>query len=122
MVVAWQLTNAGHERERCTLHISGVAFLAQALYILVQRAVTLISNSRPSLSHVGTAWLIATVVTMLWLSSAKHRPRFDLNNPVLVTGAKVPFVECYLTAAVFVGLTLNAQRSTLSLDDGLPIR
>jgi divalent metal cation (Fe/Co/Zn/Cd) transporter len=45
---------------------------------------------------------------MLWLSFAKRRTGRELNNPVLVTEAKVTLVDGYLAAAVLAGLVLNA--------------
>ena len=108
VVVIWQLTNAGYDREKVALRVIGIAFLALGLYVLVQSAATLISHSHPNPSPVGIAWLLATVVVMLWLSFAKRRTGRELNNPVLVTEAKVTLVDGYLAAAVLAGLVLNA--------------
>jgi divalent metal cation (Fe/Co/Zn/Cd) transporter len=108
VVVVWQLTNAGRNRERVALRVIGIAFLALGFYVLVQSAVALISHSRPNPSPVGLAWLLATVVAMLWLSFAKRRTGLELNNPVLVTEAKVTLIDGYLAVAVLFGLVLNA--------------
>jgi divalent metal cation (Fe/Co/Zn/Cd) transporter len=108
VVVVWQLTNAGRDRERVALRIIGFAFLALALYVLVQSTVALISHSHPKSSPVGIAWLLATVVAMLWLSFAKRRTGLELNNPVLVTEAKVTLIDGYLATAVLAGLVLDA--------------
>jgi divalent metal cation (Fe/Co/Zn/Cd) transporter len=108
VVVVWQLTNAGRDREKIALRIIGIAFLALALYVLVQSAVTLVSRSHPNPSPAGIAWLVATMVAMLWLSFAKRRTGLELNNSILVTEAKVTLVDAYLAAAVLCGLVVNA--------------
>lgn len=45
---------------------------------------------------------------MLLLARGKHLTGLALNNPVLLTEARVTLVDAYLAAAVLVGLILNA--------------
>lgn len=108
VVVIWQLTNAGVERERRALRLIGVAFLLLAAYILVQAIATLLSETRPHHSPAGIVWLGATLVAMLALAWGKQRTGQKLGNPVLMTEARVTLVDAYLAAAVFLGLVLNA--------------
>jgi divalent metal cation (Fe/Co/Zn/Cd) transporter len=108
VVVVWQLTGAGRDREKRALRIIGVAFVALALYILVESALTLMSPSHPTPSPLGIAWLAATVVIMFSLSFAKGRVGHELSNAVLVTESKVTLIDGYLAVAVLAGLVLNA--------------
>ena len=108
VVVVWQLRGGGKAHERHALRLIGVAFLALAVYVLVQSVRTLVGQAHPATSPFGTAWLTATVVVMLLLAWGKHRTGKQLDNPVLLTEARVMLVDAYLAAAVLVGVTLNA--------------
>ncbi len=108
LVVVWQLTNAGKQRERRALRLIGVAFVALALYILGQSAYTLLARQRPAPSPLGILWLAATLAAMLLLAYGKRVTGKQLGNPVLTTEAYVTLIDAYLAAAVLVGLSLNA--------------
>lgn len=108
MVVIWQLKDAGVERERRALRLIGIAFLLLAAYILVQAGYSLLTQTHPNHSVSGIIWLGATLIAMLLLAWGKHRTGQQLENPVLMTEARVTLVDAYLAAAVFVGLLLNA--------------
>ena len=53
----WQLLGVNQHRERLALRLIGIAFFALALYILVQIAVTLLTQTRPAPSIAGIVWL-----------------------------------------------------------------
>lgn len=108
LVVVWQLTGADAGRERRALRLIGIAFLALALYVLVQAGVTLLSGTHPHHSPLGIAWLAATLVAMLLLAWGKGRTGRQLRNAVLLTESRVTLVDAYLAGAVLVGLVLNA--------------
>lgn len=108
IVVVWQLTNAGVERERRALRLIGIAFLLLAAYILLQAAYSLLTRTHPHHSVAGMVWLGATLIAMLVLAWGKHRTGQQLGNPVLMTEARVTLVDACLAAAVFLGLVLNA--------------
>lgn len=108
MVVIWQLKDAGVERERRALRLIGIAFLLLAAYILVQAGYSLLTQTHPDHSVSGIIWLGATLIAMLLLAWGKHLTGQQLENPVLMTEARVTLVDAYLAAAVFVGLLLNA--------------
>lgn len=108
VVVVWQLTGDSRDREKHALRIIGVAFVALALYILVQSALTLTSHAHPTPSALGIGWLMATVVVMFSLSFGKGRIGHELSNAVLITESKVTLVDGYLAVAVLAGLVLNA--------------
>lgn len=108
IIVVWELTGAGKERERTALRLIGIAFCCLALYILVQSAVILLSGSRPHTSLPGILWLAATLVAMLLLAWGKKVTGEKIQNPVLITESRVTLIDALLAAAVLAGLILNA--------------
>jgi divalent metal cation (Fe/Co/Zn/Cd) transporter len=108
VVVVWQLRGGGKQRERLALRLIGIAFLALALFVLVQSVRTFLTQAHPFTSPLGMVWLAATVAAMLLLAWGKHRTGKQLDNPVLLTESRVTLVDAYLAASVLVGLALNA--------------
>lgn len=108
MVVVWQLTGAGAQREKLALRLIGTAFFAIALYILVEATRTLILHMKPETSLLGIAWLVCTVIAMVALAQGKRITGTLLDNPVLVTESRVTMVDALLAAAILLGLGLHA--------------
>jgi divalent metal cation (Fe/Co/Zn/Cd) transporter len=108
MIVVWQLKGTHERRERTALRCIAGAFIALAIYVLVQSAYTLATGSRPAPSISGCVWLALTVAAMLLLARGKHITGRQLGNPVLRTEARVTLVDAYLAAAVLVGVGLNS--------------
>ena len=107
VIVVWQLKGTQELRERKALRCIAGAFVALAVYVLVQSAYTLATGARPAPSIGGIVWLALTVVAMLLLAGGKHVTGRQLDNPVLMTEARVTLVDAYLAAAVMVGVGLN---------------
>lgn len=108
MIVAWQLKGTHARREATALRCIAVAFCALAVYVLVQSSYTLSTGARPAPSISGLVWLALTVAAMLLLAGGKRITGQQLNNPVLMTEARVTLVDAYLAAAVLVGVGLNS--------------
>jgi divalent metal cation (Fe/Co/Zn/Cd) transporter len=108
MIVVWQLKGTDERRERTALRCIAAAFVALALYVLLQSAYSLATGARPSPSVSGLVWLALTVAAMLLLAGGKHITGRQLGNPVLMTEARVTLVDAYLAAAVLVGVGLNS--------------
>lgn len=108
VVVVWQLRGVAKDRERQALRLIGIAFLLLASYVAVQSVRTLANQAHPSTSRLGMIWLAATVAVMLLLAWGKHQTGRQLNNPVLLTEARVTLVDAYLAASVLIGVALNA--------------
>jgi divalent metal cation (Fe/Co/Zn/Cd) transporter len=108
VVVVWELTDAGKERERRALRLIGLAFFALALYIVAQSAVLLLSGAHPHSSALGIVWLAVTLLAMLLLAAGKRTTGRQLGNPVLQKEGYVTLIDAALAAAVLVGLVLNA--------------
>ncbi len=108
-VVVWQLKGEeGSHRERVALRIIAVAFVALAIYIAVQSAVILSSQTHPGHSALGIVWLALTVAAMLALAAGKRDTGRRLGNPVLQTESRVTLIDGALAAAVLAGVVLNA--------------
>ena len=107
-VVVWQLKGEeGSHRERLALRIIAAAFVALAIYIAVQSAVVLSSQTHPGHSTLGMVWLALTVAAMLALAAGKRDTGRRLGNPVLQTESRVTLIDGALAAAVLAGVVLN---------------
>jgi len=106
-VVLWELSGTGEQRQHRALRLIGVAFIALAVYLLVQSAVALIAQHHPEGSVGGIAWTAVTAVCMFTLAGLKTRTGRALGNPVLQTEGHVTFIDGLLAVAVLFGVTLN---------------
>ncbi|MEA9985776.1 cation transporter [Subtercola sp. RTI3] len=106
-VVLWELSGTGEQRQRRALRLIGAAFIALAVYLLVQSAVALITQHHPAGSIGGIVWTAFTAVTMFTLASLKTRTGRALGNPVLETEGHVTFIDGLLAVTVLLGVTLN---------------
>jgi len=108
LVVVWQLKGLEQGRERLALKLIGAAFIALAVYVLVQSVWTLLATAHPAASPPGIVWLAATCIVMLLLAWGKSVTGRRLGNLVLTTEARVTLIDAALAAAVLVGVGLNA--------------
>lgn len=109
IVVVWQLKSVERSRERLALKLIGAAFIALAIYILVQSVWTLLAQVHPAASPLGIAWLAVTCGVMLLLAWGKLITGRDLGNLVLTTEARVTLIDAALAGAVLIGVSLNSQ-------------
>jgi hypothetical protein len=70
MVVVWELSGAGGERQRRGLRLIGYAFAALAVYLLVQSTVVLAAGDHPRQSLLGSVWTAVTAAVMFALAVA----------------------------------------------------
>jgi divalent metal cation (Fe/Co/Zn/Cd) transporter len=108
MVVLWELSGSGQNRQRRALRLIGGAFVALAAYLAVQSALVLVTGYRPGRSVLGITWTAVTAVMMFALAAGKARTGKALGNPVLTTEGRVTLVDGILATAVLAGLVLNA--------------
>jgi len=108
MVVVWHLTESKGHNEKLALRMIGAAFLALAIYVVVQTAYILIAGGRPTPSVLGIVWLAVTVLAMLLLAWGKKITGRKLDNTVLIAESRVTVIDAYLAGAVLVGVALNA--------------
>lgn len=106
-VVLWELSGAGEQRQRRALRLIGIAFIALAIYLLVQSTAALITQHHPDGSVGGIAWTAVTAACMFTLAALKTRTGRDLGNSVLQTEGRVTFIDGLLAVAVLVGVAAN---------------
>lgn len=106
-VVIWELSGTGEHRQRVALRLIGAAFVALAVYLLVQTAVALVTGHRPDGSIGGIVWTGITAVAMFVLAALKARTGRALGNPVLRKEGRVTMVDGLLACAVLLGVLLN---------------
>lgn len=107
-VVLWELSGAGEDRQHKALRLIAAAFIALAIYLLVQTAIVLAAGYHPHHSPLGIAWTAITAAAMFILAIGKGRTGKALTNPVLITESRVTAIDGLLACAVLLGLTLNA--------------
>ncbi len=108
IVVVWELSGVGEDRQRRALRMIGVAFAALAAYLLIQSTIVLVVGFQPHHSPAGIGWTAVTAVVMFAFAAGKARTGAALDNPVLRTEGRVTFVDGVLAVAVLAGLLLNA--------------
>ena len=108
IVVIWELSGTGEDRQRRGVRLIGYAFAALAAYLLVQSTVVLATGYHPQHSVIGIIWTAATAVLMFALAAGKARTGRALDNPVLRTEGRVTMIDGILAVAVLAGLVLNA--------------
>lgn len=107
-VVLWELAGTGERRQRRALRLIGGAFVALAIYLLVQSILVLVSGFRAEHSPLGIAWTAVTAAAMFALAAGKRRTGTRLGNSVLVAEGRVTVIDGLLACAVLLGLALNA--------------
>lgn len=94
--------------ERRALRVIGVSFFVLAAYIVAEACYTLIAASKPDSSSLGVAVCAAALLVMPSLSVLKRRTGSALGSRMLSADAAESAFCAYLSAAVLVGLMLNA--------------
>lgn len=108
IVVLWELSGTGAERQRRALRLLGAAFLALALYLGAQSILVLAIGFHPRHSFLGILWTAVTAAAMFALASGKRHTGRQLANPVLVHEGHVTVIDGLLALAVLAGLAANA--------------
>jgi divalent metal cation (Fe/Co/Zn/Cd) transporter len=107
--VAWQFSAKDPEsREKVALRVIAVAFFALAAYVTVDAALSLLGFREPDHSPVGIALAAVSVVVMPAVSWFERRTGKELGSASAVADSKQTLICTYLSAAVLVGLVLNA--------------
>ena len=106
VVVLWELSGSGQDRQRRALRLIGGAFVALAVYLTIQAVLVLVTGYRPGPSVAGIAWTAVTAAVMFALAAGKARTGRALGNPVLVTEGRVMLVDGILAVAVLAALVI----------------
>lgn len=108
IVVIWELSGTGQDRQRRALRLIGAAFALLAAYLAVQSTIVLATEYHSRHSPAGIAWTALTAAVMFALAAGKATTGTALGNPVLRTEGRVTLVDAILATAVLAGLALNA--------------
>jgi divalent metal cation (Fe/Co/Zn/Cd) transporter len=107
--VAWQFAGANPQRrERTALRVIGWSFFALASYVTVEAVRSLLGAGEAERSSVGIVLVAVSVVVMPFLSLAQRRAGRELGSASAVADSKQTLLCTYLSAAVLLGLVLNA--------------
>ena len=95
-------------REKLSLRIVGVCFLALAAYVGYSSISDLISEKPPEHSIPGIVLACVSLIVMPLLSRAKKKVGNDLGSAAMHADAKQTDFCVYLSAILLLGLVLNA--------------
>jgi divalent metal cation (Fe/Co/Zn/Cd) transporter len=96
------------QREKLSLRIVGVCFLALAAYVAYESISDLVSRKSPEHSIPGTVLACVSLIVMPLLSSAKKKVGNELGSAAMHADAKQTDFCVYLSVILLVGLLLNA--------------
>ena len=109
LIVLWQFRHVMPEsRERAALRMMSIGFLALALFVGFESSRALVTGADPDTSHVGIALAAVSLVVMPFLSWAQRRTGRALGSNAVVADGTQTLLCTYLSAALLVGLLLNA--------------
>ena len=107
--VAWQFTAADPEkREKTALRVIAWSFFALAAYVTVDAGLSLIGIREAEHSPVGIVLAAVSLAVMPFLSFAERRAGRELGSASAIADSKQTLICSYLSAALLVGLVLNA--------------
>lgn len=107
--VAWQFASPQPEkRERAALLVIAVSFFALAAYVGVESVLALAGLREPEHSTLGIVLGVLSLVVMPVLSWFERRTGRELGSASAVADSKQTLICAYLSAALVVGLGLNA--------------
>ncbi len=112
-ILLWRLASDREEgsRERIearAVKLVGASLLALAAYVAIEAAKTLIEREAPSVSYVGMALALASLIVMPLLARAKRRVAAAIASRALVVDSRQTDICAWLSAILLAGLVLNA--------------
>ncbi|MFH8370635.1 cation transporter [Streptomyces sp. NPDC018031] len=110
--VAWQFSAREHAvreaREKTTLRIIAISFLALAAYVTVDAVRALAGTGEAERSVPGIILAALSLAIMPFLSAAQRKAGRALGSASAVADSKQTLLCTYLSAVLLVGLVLNA--------------
>jgi divalent metal cation (Fe/Co/Zn/Cd) transporter len=107
--VAWQFAAPDPEtRERVALRVIALSFFALAAFVSVDAVLALAGVREPEPSPVGIVLAAVSLAVMPVLSLLERRTGTELGSASAVADSKQTLLCAYLSAALLVGLLLNA--------------
>ena len=112
VALLWRLHGDNAEqrerRERVTLRIVGICFLALAAYVAFDSIKSLVRHELPERSIPGIVITSLSIIVMPILARAKRRVGRALNSGAMIADAKQTDLCLYLSGITIGGLLLNA--------------
>ncbi|MGL4744336.1 MAG: cation transporter, partial [Dermatophilaceae bacterium] len=109
LVILWQFRHRLPEaRERTALRLMAFSFFALAAYVGVESVRALVSGREPDSSTVGIVLAAVSLAVMPVLSWAQRRTGRALGSNAVVADGTQTLLCTYLSAALLLGLLLNA--------------
>jgi divalent metal cation (Fe/Co/Zn/Cd) transporter len=107
--VAWQFAAPDPEtRERVALRVIALSFFALAAFVSVDAVLALAGVREPEPSPVGIVLAAVSLAVMPVLSLLERRTGTELGSASAVADSKQTLLCAYLSAALLLGLLLNA--------------
>lgn len=104
----WYLNGEAEQREATAGRLIGLSFWALAAWVGYHAATDLAAGHQPDVSMIGIVLTTSSVLVMPALAQAKRRTGDALSSKALVAESNQTMVCVYLSAAVLLGLGLNA--------------
>ncbi len=108
LVVIWRLASTHTMSERSAQQMIAASFYVLAAYVAVEATRSLAAVDRPGVSWVGIGLSVVTLATMPPLAAAKARVADALGSSATKSESRQTMLCAYLSAALLVGLGLNA--------------
>ena len=113
LILAWRLRQERRdgcmaEYDRRAVRLIAVAFAALAVYVWVQAAHDLLTNSRPDASVPGLVMAVLSLLLMPWLARAKRALAPALGSQAVAADAAQTNLCAMLSGVLVVGVGLNA--------------
>ena len=107
--VAWQFAARDPERrEKAALRFIALSFFALAAYVSVESVRALLGYGEARHSPIGIGLAAVSLTVMPALAWAQIRAGRELGSQSVVSNAKQTLLCSYLSAALLIGLVLNA--------------
>ncbi|GGX18462.1 cation transporter [Streptomyces lomondensis] len=110
--VAWQFSATDHDvreaREKRTLRIIAVSFLALAAYVTIDSIRALTGPGQAEHSTPGIVLAALSLAIMPFLSAAQRKAGRQLGSATAVADSKQTLLCTYLSAVLLVGLITNS--------------
>lgn len=109
VAIAWQFAAPDPEkREKTALRLIAVSFFALATYVTIDAGLSLLGINPAEHSATGIVLTALSLLIMPFLSFAERRAGTELGSASAVADSKQTLICAYLSAAVLIGLLLNA--------------
>ena len=109
LIILWQFRHRLPEsREQQALRLIAISFFALAAYVSFASVRALVTGSEPEASPVGIALAVASLMVMPFLAWAQRRTGKALHSNSVVADSNQTLLCTYMSAALLVGLGLNA--------------